>query len=298
MATKRQPAPLTAPLVVICGPTASGKSNAAMAVAREFNGEIICADSRTIYKGMDIGTAKPSKADQAEIPHHLLDIVTPDQTFTAAEFKKRALAAIEDISSRGRLPIMVGGTGLYIDGVIYDFAFLPPVETAEREVLQTLSVEQLQAKIAEMGLNLPENAQNPRHLVRTIETNGAVPVRKTLRSDTLVLGMDADRKVVLGRVRKRTAEMQEMGLEQEVESLAKTYGWDAPGMSAVGYREWQGYFNGALNLQETYKKIETATMQYAKRQRTWLRRSSDIIWIKNSVEALQQVQTFLQQKSS
>jgi tRNA dimethylallyltransferase len=290
MATKRQ----SAPLVVICGPTASGKSNAAMEIARKFNGEIIAADSRTIYKGMDIGTAKPSIEDQHEIKHHLLDIVTPDQTYTAAEFKKQALAAIDDIVSRGKLPVMVGGTGLYIDGVIFDFAFLPPASIPERERLQQLSVPELQAEIAKAGIALPENARNPRHLIRALETNGAVPVRKDLRANTLVIGMDADKKVIVGRVRKRTADFKEQDLADEVERLVEKYGWDAPGMSAVGYREWADHFSGGMDIKQTYALIETATMQYAKRQRTWLRRNTDIKWVKNSAEALGLVETFLQ----
>ncbi len=112
-----------APLVVIVGETASGKSSLAMELAKRFGGEIICADSRTIYKGMDIGTAKPSKHDQAEVKHHLLDVVTPDQAYNAARFQHDANAAIDDIASRGKLPIMVGGTGLYVDSVIFDYDF-------------------------------------------------------------------------------------------------------------------------------------------------------------------------------
>ena len=111
------------PLVVICGPTASGKSEIAMHLARQKNGEIICADSRTIYKYMDIGTAKPSLQDQREVPHHLLDIVEPGQRFTVVDFKSRALGVIADMRKRGKLPILVGGTGLYIDSIIYDYQF-------------------------------------------------------------------------------------------------------------------------------------------------------------------------------
>lgn len=113
------------PLVVITGPTASGKTSLAMEVAKLFNGEIICADSRTIYKGMDIGTAKPTKKEQAAIPHHIIDVVEPNQSFTVADFKELALKAIDDITKRGKLPIMVGGTGLYIDSVIFDYQFGP-----------------------------------------------------------------------------------------------------------------------------------------------------------------------------
>lgn len=288
--------PNPGPLLVIVGPTASGKSELALQLARKHDGEIIAADSRTIYSGMDIGTAKPSKAERAEIPHHMLDIVSPDQPFTAADFKLQATQHINDCHARSKLPILVGGTGLYIDGVIFDFAFLPPVPPEEREQLQAMSVEELQQKIRDLGLRMPENAQNPRHLVRTIETNGAVAVKKDMRANSLVLGVEVSKPELSDRIVRRVDDMLAQGLEVEVKSLVEAYGWSAPGLSAVGYREWQEYLQGVGSLKIVRDRIIADSMQYAKRQRTWFRRNEHIGWVKTGSEAEELVQTFLQRK--
>lgn len=286
----RQPAPL----IVIVGATASGKSALAMEIARTYDGEIICADSRTVYKGMDIGTAKPSHAEQREIPHHILDIVNPDQPFTAADFKQRALLWIDDIAIRGKLPILVGGTGLYVDGVIFDFAFLPPVADEERERLEQMSVPELQALIGRLGLELPENAQNPRHLIRRIETNGQIPIKKDLRDNTLIIGLDISKEELTRRLEQRTRAMLEQGLEQEVRGLAGKYGWEAPGITGLGYREWRPYLEGIADIQEVAREINLRSLQYAKRQRTWFKRNPHIKWVQNTAEAEHLVKEFLQ----
>jgi tRNA dimethylallyltransferase len=260
--------------------------------------ELICADSRTVYKGMDIGTAKPTKEEQRSVRHHLLDVVEPSDTFTAAEYKARALTAISSITSKKNLPVMVGGTGLYIDGVIFDFAFLPSVGQESREFLNSLNIEQLQQKFEEEGISLPENSQNKRHLVRKLETNGLVPIKKGLRENTLVIGVDIDRTDLEERIRLRLAQMLAQGLEQEVRSLVRKYGWDAPGLSAVGYREWRRYFNEEQSLAETIQLIQTKTLQYAKRQRTWFKRNPHIQWVKSNSEAKELVKEFLRKPAS
>lgn len=274
------------PLIVVVGPTASGKSALALQLAQQLSGEIICADSRTIYKGMDVGTAKPSQADRSSVPHHILDVVTPAQSFTAAEFKRRALLWIDDIAIRGRVPIMAGGTGLYIDGVVFDYAFLPPAPAEEREQLQHLSVEQLQQKLAEQDIPLPKNSRNPRHLIRALETNGAVPIKKGLRDNTLIIGLDISAEVLRQRIAERVDGMLADGLESEVKGLADKFGWEAPGMSAVGYREWRQYFDGDILLPQVKSEIIKNTFQYAKRQRTWFKRNQSIQWVASSEEAL------------
>lgn len=290
METKRQPAPL----IVIVGPTASGKSALAIELARRHDGEIICADSRTVYKGMDIGTAKPAPAERAEIPHHILDVVTPDRIFTAAGFKRRALLWIDDISIRGKLPIMVGGTGLYIDGVIFDFAFLPPVPLEQREELEAMDIEQLKAEIISRGITMPENSRNKRHLVRALETNGEIAVKKGLRDNTLVIGMDKSKQEIDESIRRRVDAMYAQGFIDEARRLADKYSWDAPGLSAPGYKAAREHLVGGKSLDESKEIFARKDRELAKRQRTWFKRNRHINWVKNAAEAEALVKNFLQ----
>jgi tRNA dimethylallyltransferase len=270
-----------APLVVIVGETASGKSAFAMELAESNGGEIICADSRTIYKGMDIGTAKPTPDEQQKVPHHCLDLVSPDQSFTAADFKAHAAAAIDDITNRGKLPIVVGGTGLYVDAILYDFTFRAPADKSLRAELNALNVSELQKRLAEQGIPLPNNPLNPRHLIRALETGGEPAGRKPLRANTLILGIDPDRDELRVRIERRVDAMIEAGLEQEVRGLSDRYGWDVPPMQTIGYQEWKAYFSGTQSLEQTREFIVRATAAYAKRQRTWFRRNKSIHWLVN-----------------
>lgn len=282
-----------APLVVIVGETASGKSALAIELAERFDGEIICADSRTIYKGMDIGTAKPTVEEQKRVPHHTLDVVEPTSIFSAAQFKQMAQSVIQDISGRGKLPILVGGTGLYVDAVLYDFQFREPADPAERARLSEMSVQELQKEIVAKGLGMPANEQNPRHLARVLETNGSVGEHRELRPNTLVLGLSTDRMVLQERVERRVDAMLAAGLEGEVRGLAEHYGWGAEAMKGIGYREWQAYFAGAQSLAETRAQIVAGTMALAKRQRTWFKRNSSIQWLYDRSKAVDLVTTFL-----
>jgi tRNA dimethylallyltransferase len=280
------------PLIVIVGETASGKSALAMDLARQFNGEIICADSRTIYKGMDIGTAKPSLGDQAAIPHHLIDVVDPDEPFTVADFQRLALAAMADIEGRGRLPIMVGGTGLYVDAVLYDFSFKARPQHSLRQELELLSVSELQGLLVSRGLGLPNNPQNPRHLIRAIESDGASPAQHELRTNTLVVGVGVGREVLRNRVRARVDTMFESGLRDEVGALVKRYGKQCRALQAIGYQE---FFADELagDLARIKDAIVLHTMQYAKRQRTWFKRNKSIHWTNEQIEIVDLVTTFL-----
>lgn len=222
-------------IVVIVGMTASGKSAAAMQLAQERDGEIICADSRTVYKGMDIGTAKPSAADRQAARHHLLDIISPDQKFTVADFQARANRAITEIAERGKLPIVVGGTGLYVDALIYNYSF-----------------------------GGPDGGQ-----------------RQPLRPNTLVLGTRLPDATIKLRIKGRLEQMFAQGLATEVKNLANKYGWQSPGLSAIGYREFRGLFEPndyKITTKDVKEQIEKATWQYARRQRTWFRRNPDIYW--------------------
>ncbi len=273
---------MNVPLVAIVGETASGKSALAMALAERLDGEIVCADSRTVYKAMDIGTAKPTAGERARVPHYCLDLVTPEQSFSAADFKRHAGAAVEDISRRGKLPIVVGGTGLYVDALLYDFQFRQPARPEERQRLQGMSVEELQAEIVRKGIALPKNSRNPRHLTRAIETDGQVASRGELTPGTVIIGVDADRAELNQRITGRMEAMIGQGLEMEVRELQHTYGWDAPGMGSIGYREWQDYFLGTSQLAEVTRSIAKNTRNLAKRQRTWFKRNNSVHWISNS----------------
>jgi tRNA dimethylallyltransferase len=285
------------PLVVIVGETASGKSELALKLAREFNGEIICADSWTVRREVDIGTAKPTAEERKLVTHHLLDVVGPDGDFTAAVFKGLANAAIADIASRGKLPVMVGGTGLYIDGVVYDYGFLPAGDRVEREALNLLNLPELLGKITDLGIELGNvDTGNKRRLIRLIETNGAVPTRKKLRDNTLIIGLKTDRAVLEERIIKRVDAMLASGLEGEARGLAERYGWDCEALKGVGYAQWQGYFLGTQSLPETRQKIIKVTLDLAKRQRTWFRRNKSIQWFTTPVkwlEIVDSVTTFL-----
>jgi tRNA dimethylallyltransferase len=264
-------------LVAIVGPTAAGKSAVAMQIAQERNGEIVCADSRTVYIGMDIGTNKPSKEDQALVPHHLLDVAKPNHKFSVADFQKQASAVIADIQARGKLAILVGGTGLYVDAVLYNYS-LRPSNTEARKDFEKLKVAQLQELITEQGLPMPENAQNPRHLIRTLETGGEQPKREPLRPNTLVLGFMPASEDLKARIIAQVDRMFEQGLEQEVKGLSKKYSWQAEAMKGIGYREWRSYFEGKQTLEKTKELIVKDTWQYARRQRTWFKRNPDIHW--------------------
>lgn len=281
------------PLVVVLGPTASGKSALALDLAQRFNGEIIAADSRTVYKGMDIGTAKPTPEEQGQIRHHLIDVVSPDEPFTVADFQRLARQAIKEISGRGHLPIMVGGTGLYIDAVIYNFSFRPLGEPTLRKELETLAVEELQARVTEEGIELPANRQNPRHLIRALETKGAQPARTALRPNTLVIGIEADRQTLEQKITARTEKMVQAGLVQEVQTLAGRYGWDTPALLAPAYKAFRLYLAGAISLPEAKQAFVQYDLQYAKRQKTWFKRSKDIHWISKPEESVALVTTFL-----
>ena len=274
------------PLVVVVGETASGKSALALELAQRFEGELICADSWTVRREVNIGTAKPTEAEKAIVPHYLLDIVGPDEDFTAAVFKGLANAAIEEISGRGKLPIMVGGTGLYIDGVLFDYSFLTEGDRQARERLNVLSTEQLLAEIAAEGLELGDvDVRNKRRLIRLLETNGAQPTRHAMRANTLVIGLKPERTQLENRIVRRVDAMLAAGLEQEVRGLVERYGWEAEALKGVGYAQWQGYLHGTESLNDTRQKIIKATLDLAKRQRTWFKRNKSIHWFSTPVDS-------------
>ena len=282
------------PLVVIVGETASGKSALAMRLAQKFDGELICADSWTVYRGFDVGTAKPSAEERALIPHHLLDVADPAEGFSAVIFQKLARQAVVDITARGKLPILVGGTGLYVDSVLYDYGFLPPSDPAVRAKLNAMSLGELIKHAADLALDTTGvDLGNKRRVIRLIENNGLRPTKHELRTNTLVLGVSLPREELILRVTARVDTMLAAGLQDEARALAERYGWGAEPMKGIGYREWEGYFSGAQDLAETRLRIIKATMDLAKRQRTWFKRNNGIQWVIDRSEAVVIVTTFL-----
>jgi tRNA dimethylallyltransferase len=282
------------PLVVIVGATASGKSKLAMEIAIRFNGEIITADSWTVYQGFDIGTAKASNDDQKLIKHHLLDVTTPNQGFSAAVFKRLANLAIKDIQHRGKLPIIVGGTGLYIDSLVFDYSFLPPHDKYNRSSLDGLSIEGLLKITSSQGFDTSIiDTRNKRRIIRLIENNGEQPTKGNLRPNTLILGILIDKEILFKRITRRVNSMINLGLENEVKILETRYGWNCEPMKGIGYKEWQAYFNKTQTLDQTKETIIAATKKLVKKQETWFKRNKSIHWLNNQRQAVELVTTFL-----
>lgn len=284
----------TKPLIVIVGETASGKSAIAMDIARKFDGEIIGADSWTVYREFDIGTAKPSKEEFSEIPHHLFNIVDAKDGFNTALYKGLAKQAITNIQNRGKLPVLVGGTGLYIDSVLFDFEFLPAGDPLERDRLNSLNLDDILADANTKGISLESiDIRNKRRIIRAIETGGQTPKRSPLRSNTFVFGIKADRETLKSKISMRVDNMIKLGLEDEVRMLSEKYGWDVEPMKGIGYYQWRDYFSGSQTLSQTYERIISSTINLAKRQRTWFKRNNSIQWLNNGEELVETITTLL-----
>ncbi len=281
------------PLVVIVGPTASGKSALGMEAAKRFNGEIICADSRTVYKGMDIGTAKPTLTDCVEVRHHLLDMVEPDEIFTVVDFKRLALKAIDDITARGKLPILVGGTGLYIDAILFDYDFGAASKPTTRARLLKKSVTELQKCCIENNINLPLNLHNKRHLVRAIELGGLLKNKKLMRENVLLLGITIDRIALRRRVIRRAQSMLDAGLLDELNILTRRYSKESEAMKANSYRAVTNVIENTTPFPDILTKIVKKDMGLAKRQITWFKRNPAILWAEDTDELLIAIQQFV-----
>jgi tRNA dimethylallyltransferase len=279
-------------LLAIVGETASGKSDLALKIAKTYRGEIISADSWTVYRGFDIGTGKPTITQQKAVKHHLIDVREPTDGFNAPMFKEMAEKSIEDIRKRGKLPILVGGTGLYIDSVLYDFGFLP--NSKERDELNSFTLVDLLELASTRKIDLSGvDIRNKRRVIRAIESGGQKPTKSELRPSTLIIGLQMDREELRRRVEDRTDEMLAAGLEPEVRELAGKYGWEIEPMKGIGYREWRDYFEGNQTLDQTRQRIISATMNLAKRQRTWFKRDKNIQWFSSADQAYSYVQAVL-----
>lgn len=280
---------LKLPLVVIVGPTASGKSGVAVELAQQYDGEIICADSRTIYKGMDIGTAKPSQQDQVRVPHWGLDLIAPDETFSATDFKAYTVQKIVEIRARGHVPFLVGGTGLYVDSVVFDYEFGPPADPEKRAELECMTIEDLHKYCIQHNILLPENDQNKRYVIRVIEQKGISAKRSLTPTDNcIIVGITTDPEDLRKRIHTRSEQLFDDGVVQEAKLLGDTYGWESQAMTGNIYRLSHDYLNNEITQTEFKKRNEIADWHLAKRQLTWLKRNHYITWL-----ALEDVKNYI-----
>lgn len=277
------------PLIVIAGPTASGKTSLAIELAEQFNGEIICADSRSVYVGADIGTAKPSKHDLERVAHHGIDIVNPGDRFTVADFKRYAIEKIDDIRARGKLPFLVGGTGLYVDAIVFDYSFTNPANESKRQELEGLSLDELHLYCKKNNITLPENYKNKRYVVNTIERLGNIPKKRPKPIDNcLVVGIATDKDELLRKIKLRSEQFFENNVLDESRRLADKYGWDSEIMKSNVYRLAKKYLEGEIDLLEFKRSNIKADVKLVKKQLTWLRRNKYIKWL-----TLEQAKDFL-----
>ncbi len=269
-------------LVVLTGPTASGKTNVALKLADELPIEVISADSRQVYRGMDIGTAKPSRAERERVPHHVVDVADPRETFNAHRFVQEARRALDDIAQRSRIPLVVGGTGFYIKALLNQqlLAAVPPDPELRRDLADLQAREGLEALSARLQRSDPARAAavdqaNPRRLVRAIEvaeSRGATGRTPRGSISAVVLGIDQPRETLAERIACRTADMYARGLVDETRALLERGVPPASSaLTGVGYSEAAAVIDGWLTLAEARERTTIRTRQFARRQRTWFR---------------------------
>lgn len=282
-------------ILVICGPTASGKSDLGLRLAHDLDVEIVNADSMQIYRGLDIGTAKPSPDQQAEIRHHLIDVVDPGQPFSAADYSVAADAAIRNIISRGKRVVVVGGTGLYIRALISGLVDSPSGAGEIRQTLQeeagrignVAMLERLQQVDPELAAGLHPN--NLVRIIRALEVYQltGIPLSRyqkehafaTRRYETLQIGISVDRRLLYERIDERVDRMLSAGLFKEVGALLEAgFGRDLKSMRSIGYKEAAAHLCGEVSGEEAANLIKRDTRRYAKRQLTWFKADPDILW--------------------
>ena len=284
------------PLLIVAGPTATGKSDSAVELALRMNGEVISADSMQVYRGMDIGSAKVTVGEMRGVPHHLIDCADPSENWNVVRFQKEARRAVQDIASRGRLPILCGGTGFYIQALLYDIDFTQMEEnTPLRDRLSALAAEKGPEAVHALLLEKdPASAAaiHPNNLKRVIraiefmeESGGSIAAHNlqqreresAYRSVFFVLTMDRAR--LYERIDRRVDIMMERGLVEEVARLrAMGIQRDSTSMQGIGYKQVYGYLDGEYDLEEAVRLIKRDTRHFAKRQLTWFKREKDVIW--------------------
>jgi tRNA dimethylallyltransferase len=281
------------PIVGIVGPTASGKSDLALALGRRLPVEILVADSRQVYRGMDVGTAKPDASARAAVPHHLIDLVDPDEPFTVADWVGRARRLVSEVAARGRLPLLVGGTGLYVSALVdgHDYAGQGWAPDVRAELARRLEIEGLDPLVAELERADPAAARrldlrNPRRVLRALERTlvsgrGAVPTATPYGGRIALVGLSRPRDEVYARIDRRARDLFAGGLVDEMASLlARGFGPELRPMTGHGYAEAARVLAGEWTIEQAVVETATRTRQYAKRQLTWFRRDSRIAWLR------------------
>lgn len=284
-------------VAVILGPTATGKSHCAIELAKRLNGEIISGDSMYVYRGMDIGTAKPTEEELAAVPHHLVDILPADAEFNVVDFKERAESLIKDINARGKLPIIAGGTGLYIKALLEDYAFnTVDADEALREELEQFAREKgkeaLHARLAELDSEAAERLHfnDTRRVIRAIEAamKGEEVNQYSAEEspfDAVVFGLNMPREILYERINRRVDIMLEQGLEAEVRRLLdEGVPDDCQSMKSIGYRQMLWYINDGMDYDFAVDKLKQATRNFAKRQVTFFKRMPYIQWYELTAE--------------
>ncbi len=283
-------------IIAVAGPTASGKTALAIEIAREFDGEVVSCDSMQIYKFMNVGTAKPDKNELKAARHHMIDIVHPSEKCSVADFVRLARACIDDIIRRGKLPIIAGGTGLYMDSVLEnivfeDFGSDPDFRAEMQKLADTNGVEAVHRLLVDKDLEAAEriHPNNVRRVIRALEvchlagktfTQVNRESRREPVYDALILGIDTEREVLYDRINKRVDKMMENDLLKEVKALKDMgIGRDTTAMQAIGYKEILEFLEGRATLDEAVEKIKMESRRYAKRQLTWFRRNDKIQWV-------------------
>ena len=272
-------------LLILVGPTAIGKTALSIDIAKKFNAEIISGDSMQVYKGMDIGTGKISRGEMDNVPHHMIDILNPDETFSVSDFQKQVEYLVKDIESRGKLPMIAGGTGHYIKALIEGYEF----NDENQEDIDRLSKEfealSDEALFAELDKIMPDSGIHPNNRKRIIrqlvKVNLDITEKKAYtqkpKYDTFLIGLTADRSVIYDRINKRVAEMFNTGLVEEVTGLQNA-GLSKTAGQAIGYKEFLPYFKGEAALSDVLERIQAHSRQYAKRQLTFFRNQLDVNW--------------------
>lgn len=277
----------TGSLVVLVGPTAAGKTELSLRLAEVLHGEIVSADSRQVYRGMDIGTAKATPEARARVPHHLIDVVDPDDTLTLAQFQRLAYAAIDDIAARGRLPFLVGGTGQYVRAVVEGWG-VPEVAPQERlrAALERLSTEEMVRWLVTLDPVAARQVdqRNRRRLIRALEVTlvsgrpiSAQQIKSPPPYRILQVGLTLTRPLLYQRIDTRVERMMEAGLLDETCRLAERYGWDPPALSGLGYAQLGAYLRDEMILEEAVAAIKRETRRFVRHQANWFKRDDPAI---------------------